>query len=239
MPDGHHSGEGRHLSRESLGAQVASSIRRDIVRGVIPPGTVLAQEQLCAEYDVSRIPIRDALLTLVTEGFVKRTRRNQVVTAEFTVDDVMDTFEIEGSLCAIAARRATGLATAEDLDRIDELLRRGEALGDPPERTTAAEVGWQFHQSVNRLAQSRRLVAALRAVSVTFLMDFMQEVPDYWRIAREQHRGIYEAIRDGDADRAEALTRQHFLDKGSYVANYLRAEEASRAAGDGRPSAAS
>jgi DNA-binding GntR family transcriptional regulator len=49
---------------------VCTAIRDDIVSGVLPPGSRLAEEQLAQRYGVSRVPVREALRTLESEGFV-------------------------------------------------------------------------------------------------------------------------------------------------------------------------
>lgn len=213
------------ILRLPLGTQVARAIRRDIILGRLAPGTVLVQENLCKTYGVSRVPIRDALLTLLSEGFVRRNKRNQMVSAEWTTDDLLDTFRIEALLSGLAARLAAANASDDDLQALDELLKRGEAAGDPPDRSITAEVSWQFHRGINRAARSRRLIAALRAVSVTFVQDFMKEVPDWWCHSREQHRQIFETIRRRDADQAEALMRAHFEEAGRHMAEFLREQK--------------
>jgi DNA-binding GntR family transcriptional regulator len=220
--------------RLPLGSQVARAIRRDIILGRLRPGTVLVQERLCETYGVSRVPIRDALLTLLSEGFVQRNRRNQMVSAEWAPNDLIDTFHIEALLCGLAARLATANATEDELQELDELLQRGENAGDPPDRSITAEVSWQFHRGVNRAARSRRLITSLRAVSVSFVQDFMKEVPDWWCHSREQHRAILEAMRAREADRAEMLMREHFEEAGRHVSQFLAAHRAESAvASDG------
>lgn len=212
----------QRVRRLPLGTQVARAIRRDIVLGHLTPGSVLVQERLCETYGVSRVPIRDALLTLLSEGFVQRNRRNQMVSAEWTPADLLDTFRIEALLCGLAARLATALATDDELDEIDEIVARGENAGDPPDRSIMAQASWEFHRRVNQTAGSRRLITSLRAVSVSFVQDFLKEIPDWWCHSREQHRHILEAMRSHDADRAEELMREHFEDAGRHLSNYLQ-----------------
>ena len=214
--------EDHGVLRLPLGTQVARAIRRDIILGRLDPGTVLVQERLCETYGVSRVPIRDALLTLLAEGFVRRNRRNQMVSAEWSSDDLLDTFRIEALLSGMAARLASQNASDEEIHELDLLLKRGEAAGDPPDRSITAEVTWQFHRGINRAAKSRRLIASLRAVSVTFVQDFMKEVPQWWCHSSEQHRAIFEAVRARQPEVAESLMRDHFEAAGQYMAQILR-----------------
>lgn len=189
--------------------------------GAIPAGSILVQERLCETYDVSRIPVRDALIALLHEGFVVRNHRNQMVATRFSMEDVFDTFKIEALLCGFGARRAAANMTDDDLTRLDQLLRRAELAGDPPDRSIAASVAWEFHRIINRAASSPRLTASLRAVTITFAQDHMREVPDWWRESRRHHREILEALVVRDAAEAEHRMRRHFELAGEWFAGFL------------------
>ena len=59
------------MTEESAGSRVARGLRERLWTGAIPPGTLLSQADIAAEYGVSRIPVRDALHVLSTEGLVR------------------------------------------------------------------------------------------------------------------------------------------------------------------------
>jgi DNA-binding GntR family transcriptional regulator len=203
------------VSRQaSLGQQVASAVRRAIIVGTIPAGTALAQAKLCEQYDVSRIPVRDALLILANEGLLVRNRRNQMVVAEVTKQDLIDTFKVEAYLSGLAARRAAANATDADLAQLEDIIAEGEALDARDDKKTMAALSWRFHHRVNRIAGSPRLLATLRAVSMPLLQDFMSDLPSWWDDTQEEHVAITQALRNRDSDEAERLTVEHFAHAG-------------------------
>lgn len=203
-----------------LGRQIASAIRRDIILGRLKPGARLTQESLREVYDVSRIPIRDALLSLAAEGFVVRNERNQMTIAEFRPEDLADTFRIEAVLSGLTAARAAVRATDEELEQVSTLV--AEELGDPIDRAKAAKVAWEFHRAVNRMARSPRLIAALRSVSVPIVQDFMRDLDDWWQLSHAEHREIAAALRARDADRAQEATVRHFDHAADALTDLLR-----------------
>ena len=205
----------------SLGTLVAAAIRKDIMSGTIPANSVLVQERLCEAYDVSRIPVRDALITLLHEGFVTRNHRNQMVATRFSTTDVIQTFQIEALLCGFGARLASHNITDDELDILDRLLLKAEQAGDPPEQAVAAEVAWEFHRRINRAAASPRLTSALRATTITFAQDHMRQVPDWWLASRRQHREILTALAARDTQAAEASMREHFESMGDFFSAFL------------------
>lgn len=201
----------------SLGQQVASAIRRDIILGNLETGSALPQEKLCDLYGVSRIPVRDALLLLANEGFVVRNKRNQMVVTTFEAQDLVDTFRIEAYIASLATYRATLKASPSDLDELEAILDHGDA---EPEGGVAKS-SWSFHHKLNRLAGSSRLRAMLRAVSLPLLQDFLDEGANWWVDSDSDHRAILEAMREGRAEDAQALTQHHFEAASEALLRYL------------------
>lgn len=204
------------LSQPSFGREIASRVRRDIVLGRVAAGTVLVQDQLCQVYGVSRMPARDALMMLANQGFVRQVGR-QMVVAEFDERDLIDTFHVEAVLCGLTARRAAELATDDDARRLREILHPDV---DPPGGLAA--ISWEFHRQVNQLSASTRLLAALRTISVSFVQDFTESLPDWWHTSSDEHDDILDAIARHDGDRADHLMFEHFKHAGDQLAELIR-----------------
>lgn len=209
--------EVRVTRQVSLGQQVASAIRRDIILGNLPPGSPLPQEKLCEVYGVSRIPVRDALQLLANEGFVVRNKRNQMLVTAFEAQDLVDTFKIEAFIASLATRRATMLGTDDELAELEVLAQAHEGSD------AIASSSWSFHHKINRMARSSRLLATLRAVSLPLIQDFMGgEKSEWWGNTVGEHRAIVEAMKARDADTAQELTLQHFDHAAVALLEYLR-----------------
>jgi len=196
--------------QEALGQQVASAIRREIVLGRLKAGTVLPQDKLCELYQVSRIPVRDALLALSNEGFLVPSRRGQMVVSQFTREDFLDTFRVNAYLSGLAAARAAKVADEADMDELDRLVAESEKLNVKRHRDRIASLTWEFHWRVNRASRSARLLATLRATSIPLVQDFMRDIQGWWDVTPDEHREIAKAIRARDAERAQDLMSSHF-----------------------------
>jgi DNA-binding GntR family transcriptional regulator len=94
---------------EPESARVARVVREEIVDGTRPPGSRLVERDLAGELGVSRIPVRDALRTLIAEGLVTPRPRTWAVVREFTDADVAHLQEVRSAteplLFALAAER--------------------------------------------------------------------------------------------------------------------------------------
>lgn len=218
MSDPHDDAE---LNRSPLGSQIASALRRDVVTGVVEAGTVLTQESVCQRFDVSRIPVRDALAKLETQGFVRPNKRAQMVVKPFTKSDLLDTFYVEALVSGATAARAAQNRTEAELVRLAAVTEAGEKAAAARDRSATARSSWEFHQIVNTMARSPRLIVALKAISIEFLQDFSKELPFWWDETVVEHREIYAAIESQDSATATRLTQSHFVHGGHVLSSYL------------------
>ncbi len=95
------------LISTTVRAQAASELRDRILTGRLQPGDRLDLDQLTAEFEISRTPIREALLQLSYEGLVDITPRSGMTVVGITPEDVVDNFAILAALAGKAAEMAT------------------------------------------------------------------------------------------------------------------------------------
>lgn len=216
-------GAGDAISRSTLGRQIAEAIRRDIVYGHLAPGTRLGQLQLCARFGTSRMPVRDALRQLTYEGFLTDDGRQHSVVAKMRRQDIEDTFHLEGMLHGFAARRVAergNPAELAELTAIHQAMAAAESAGNAQ---LFADLNWQFHRRVNQLADSPKLVAALRTLALSMPRDFVVEFPEWARDANTEHSELIDAMLANDGERVEKLMRTHVVHFGRDLVRYLEA----------------
>jgi len=192
---------------------VAERIRATIVRGELAPGDRLREEQLAGALDVSRGPIRDALLQLEREGLVVRRRNRGAVVAQLSRADLEEVFSlrlaIEPFVCAWAARNAG----EEDWAEMQGCIEVFERLDTSVTVQTAAEADLQFHDVVYRAsghARVLRLWQDLRSqVYMAMLARTYVREPDFADIMVRNHTALLEAIRERDEERAQRVGTEH------------------------------
>lgn len=219
------------LSRQPLGFQIADRLRREILFGILGPDDHLTQESICQRFDTSRIPVRDAIRTLVQEGFLRSVRaRVQVV--PISERDLDDMFRIEGTLHALATALATERASEEQVaelagrcEQIDEAIASGDSV-------TAAQMNASFHREINRLAGSARVLAALRATSVKIDGEYLHHFPEHGEASSQEHNVIVEAMRAHDPQGASEAMLAHVLSGAQELhANLVQARAGAMAGG--------
>ena len=104
-------------SRQQLPEEVASYVRELIISGAVRPGEYLRMERIAEAVGVSNTPVREGLLALRSEGFVRLVPRRGFVVAPFTPQDVRDLFWAQAQLASELAARAAKKMTPEIMAR--------------------------------------------------------------------------------------------------------------------------
>jgi GntR family transcriptional regulator, vanillate catabolism transcriptional regulator len=211
---------------ESQRGRALVSLREMVLRGEFKPGERIFEVPIAERLGVSRTPIRLALERLAQEGLLETIGAGVGFTVrEFTIRDVWDAIEARGVLEGAAARLATErLTDARELDRIrrinDELDRISEpyTLASSTEATSDviiayADVNHAYHTALVDLAKSPMLSWAIERIQLipfaTPRAVIMQKAAEALTIAKEQHRGILEALANKEGARVEMLVREH------------------------------
>lgn len=160
---------------------------------------------------LGRTPVREALRALAHEKLVVVYPRRGTVVSGVDVGALSGLSEVRVVLEGSAARLAAERATAEDRAVIEELLDElARAASDPDERALI-ELDQRIHRHVYRCAHNPYLEATLNEYYILTLRIWFLALDRVERLhdAIGEHRAILEAIRDGDAARAEAAMRAH------------------------------
>src|SRR5688572_13855224 len=111
-------------------ARAAEELRNRILTGAMAPGTRLDLDALTAEFGASRTPVREALLELSYEGLVEVAPRSGITVIGLSPQDMLDNFELLGTLAGKAAEWAAERMTDERLAEIRALSERVHAAAD-------------------------------------------------------------------------------------------------------------
>jgi DNA-binding GntR family transcriptional regulator len=210
--------------RRGVVDDLATAIQTRIVTGEIPPGTRLRQEQLAAEYRLSRTPIREALRKLQAEGTVELVPNQGAVVRGPTVRDVREGYEVRAELEGMAAALAATWITDEhlrELQEAEELFR--QASEDEPAGWIAAND--RFHEAVQAAAGNLRLRRTIGDLHKAFPRSLTWGAlqADSGLIAQnvEQHQAVLTAIEARDPEAARDAMRHHVLRAGELIARWV------------------
>jgi len=187
--------------------RVARIVREQIIDGERAPGDKLVERDLATELGVSRVPVRDALKTLIAEGLVTPRPRTWAVVRTFTEADVEDLIEVRSAIETLTFRLAAERRTLDRLVELEATLDREEQAARDHDATAAHRAGADFHELVAATAASPLLdeIGAITASRLRWLLGQhvdLQEMVD-------EHRALLAAIRAGDGQEAARLAVGH------------------------------
>jgi DNA-binding GntR family transcriptional regulator len=199
-------GERRARPRMTYRDEVAAHLREMILSGELLPGSRISPEGIAETLQVSKLPVREALIQLDSEGLIETRAHKGSTVAMTTPDDVRDHYQIYGLACGMAASRA---ATSISPARLDELEKICEAMESGEDPAELQELNVEFHRLVNREGSSGRLLAVLRYLANSLPARFYEFAPDWSHDANEHHREILQHLRKGDSEAAGRAMSEH------------------------------
>lgn len=198
-------------------------LEQEIITGKLRPGDRLDEQSLATRFEVSRTPIREALMQLASTGLVDLQARRGAFVALLSFKDVIERFEmmaaLEGMCGALAARRITETMQSE-LEKAHEVCVQEAAKGDADAYYYANE---RFHHLIYGACQNSFLAEQAAQLHSRLRPYRRLQLRARTRIVKSlsEHQSVIEAIRSGDSERAERLLQSHILIQGERLADFI------------------
>jgi DNA-binding GntR family transcriptional regulator len=193
-----------------------AALREKIISGELAVGDRLKEREICAEIEVSRTPVREALHRLQADGLVEIEPRRGGVVAGVSETEAEEIYSLGILLESYGARLAAKRATEEDIAALDKILVEMESAlqaKSGPERSRYIELDIDFHRSILHITGNRRLRQLISQVvgMPVLVRAFTRYSHAHLLRSMQQHQAIAAALRAGDAEWAEAAMRSHIL----------------------------
>jgi DNA-binding GntR family transcriptional regulator len=205
--------------RRSMSAEVVDHIRSSIFNGTLKPNQRVPQDAIAAELGVSRVPVREALISLEQNGLVASEPHRGVFVVPIRAEDVDDHYRMYGMIQGLAAARAVNRITEPVLERLESLHREMCSSEDP---VRLRELNFEFHALINKTGGSTRVRSVLRHLSHNLPRELYYLSPGASPEANVGHARILEALRNRDEAAADAANQQHVRQEGEVVVSALR-----------------
>lgn len=206
------------IGNASTGVRLASELRIRIISGLIPAGTVLSENKLAQEFEVSRSPIREALKTLASENMIRLERMGAVVIG-LNEQDIKELYDVRLLIETFVYERILKIDTKElvrELSKIREMMEVAIKYKD------ADEFSYQdvlFHETVIRsinhsyiyLIWNNAKPVMESLILLSMRMRLEEKIEDFSRILKN-HDLYIEAIQKKDRDIMIQAMHQNFDD---------------------------
>jgi DNA-binding GntR family transcriptional regulator len=192
------------------GARVADELREAILHGAHPPGTRLRQEELAAQYGASRVPVREALRILESEGMITTVANTGAWIARLSLDECVELYQVRERIEPLLLRYSLPHLSPETVDHLTELVEEMRTTADVEHFLTLDR---EFHLGSYAGAATTFLAPTVERLwnttqhyrrVYTRLLDVESN-----RILHDEHHMLVAAIREGDSDEAERVLFGH------------------------------
>ncbi|MEI2785449.1 MAG: GntR family transcriptional regulator [Candidatus Nanopelagicales bacterium] len=197
-----------------------TALRADVLTGGLAPGEQLVQEDIADKYGVSRVPVREALQLLTSEGLVSHVPHRGYFVTELSISDLSEVYRLRQLLEAEAIRAAVPALRDDDVTTFEALAIAVQDADDLQDLTAANR---RFHFALFEAAGMGRLTRLLRQLwdaSDVYRSLYFQQSVNRSRVHAE-HAEMLAAIRDRDTEHLIALHDAHRAHSVAWVRSQL------------------
>lgn len=202
---------------------IFSSLREAIVEGTLKDGDLLRQDQIATMFNVSRIPVREALARLEEQGLITNQRYKGAVVTSLSLDEISEMFEFRALLEGEIIRQAVDVISDETLAEAKDYAHQFASVTDS---NLWGSLNRQFHYTLYKDCK--------KPYHLQIISNALDNVSRYLRAqlvltsgidrARREHAAILDAAINRDSVAASELTRAHILGASRSLIEFLETE---------------
>jgi DNA-binding GntR family transcriptional regulator len=204
-----------------LGDRVYQELRRGILEGLFPPGTILPEDQLTRAMGASRTPVREALMRLKGDGLVLIIPRKGARVLELDREELNDLIEVREVFETAFFDRAVKNIKRSEFKKIRERFRRAEESMTAAKydlelwrqrRTEYLNIDYDFHSRIVSATGNRLWIDYYKGILGRIKLYSHHTVmrdPAFFEQAKKEHYAILDAILASDLPEAKWLLREH------------------------------
>lgn len=210
------------LGKQATSADVIYNALRDaIIRGEIGEGEPLRQDSIAQMFNVSRIPVREAMQRLEAQGLVISERYKGVVVASLSFEQITEIFEFRALLEPVVIEMAVPIMSEESLAKAQEYCDAFAAETDP---MLWGDLNRHFHNALYQDCDKPYYLSVVDKSNdlVERYVRLVLYLTQGMRNAVAEHQGILDACKARKPKLAAELTRRHITTAGKALVGYLR-----------------
>jgi DNA-binding GntR family transcriptional regulator len=194
-----------------MSGQITARIREKILAGVYPPGSPLLQDSIAAEFGVSKIPVREALVQLRSEGLVDVFAHRGFLVRPVSASEMQEVFRLRLAIEPVAVAEGSRLAGPGDREALKDALDGFATAMAAADLRHAGDLNYAFHLAliVPRLQPvTAEILTRLHTLSQRYVRLHLLPAGRTKRSVK-RHRALYDAWVARKAKEAARLTHEH------------------------------
>ncbi len=199
------------LEAVSLAEGVVTALKDAFFSGTLKPGAVIVERQIAEEMNVGTPVVREALISLKHEGFVRRVKNKGTFITAFDADEVRQLYTLRVELETLALQWARPIVTKSDVDKLKSLVDRLVEAGQRENRREFLERDIEFHRYCWKLSGNPFLAETLeRLMAPLFAFVVLASGHPMTAAMGREHYALVEALRSMEEPEFSAVVRKAF-----------------------------
>ena len=201
--------------KRTLAELAYGEIKQALYQGKLSPGDILSESRLAAQLGMSRTPVREALRTLASEGWLEIRNGIGAYVKPLSTKDIEDLYEVRCLLEVQAARTAAHHITDAEIDSLEErfraLLTECEQSGCVSDPARFSDLDWELHELIVEHCQNHYIKAIMKnnhSIVKRYQVLSMETLNDVQESIR-QHLEILNVLRRRDETELAGVLRRH------------------------------
>lgn len=191
--------------------RIRLAIENDIRSGNLLPGDAIDEQKIAADYQVSRTPVREAVLQLKVQGILESQPRGGAVVARMDVQQLLAIWELMAEMEGVCARMACERMTQAEREALARLHQETASMAESDDAQAWSKSNQAFHEMLYQGCRNpylRQELLRLRARTGAYLQYSFSAVGRV-RSSHEQHDELVQAILGNDPERAHRMMMRH------------------------------
>jgi len=189
---------------------IYESLKDEIMMGKLRPGERIVISDVAKRYNVSPMPIREAINRLQQDGFVEVIPHVGARVSPFDIERHKEIMLIRTELEALAIKLSTKHIDEQTIAKLEDILREMEECVNNNEHKRYGKLNVEFHLTIYGASPYKILYELINNLWARseFSRSVFERIPERNRDSLAEHKAIVEAIKAGDGERAAAIFRR-------------------------------
>lgn len=187
---------------------VYKELKKQIILLEQKPGQVIREKEVMEAFEVSRTPVREALMRLEMDGLVRIIPNAGTFVEDISFQNLKDVFEVRSHFLRLVGRLA---ATRISNEEITEVRRRIEDMKSTKDTKTLMKLDGEIHEIINKATRNELLVKMLTGLhdQAVRIWTYVGAESGYWKNLDKEFEAIAAALEQHDEEAAARLLEEH------------------------------
>jgi DNA-binding GntR family transcriptional regulator len=190
---------------------IYKELERRIVEMEYQPGDPISEKQLIEEFNVSRTPIREAILKLSEKGLLDLKPRVGTFVTQIDLPSVKYAYEVKKNLEGLAAELAATRSSKEEVDELFEIINRFETYDIVKDYKACIKDDQRFHRIIREASNNPLLIEMLEELNIKTarFLQYINYILEDVHWFKDSLTEMAIAIKNNDSEGARKATEEH------------------------------